>query len=304
MPLKEIEDFLEYYYSKYKIHFRVQVFKKEPRKWFNYKSEGYEQYTSSFGEPNHREVLPTELCLDLDFHSANASPSNMRTAQTKTISALKERMKEKGYSYSLWKSGGTGYHFHLFFDELSNYSKYEREELKRLLLRDIAYGFLTHHDDRAHVHLPVMIQVENRLSRKGRVKTIVEEVDNGKNSIPESILLKYDVEKAISRYIIKPSPLTNGEPNSIKFFLSNDFVNKDGKKRACFVLASWYAQQGLSEDETYSKLCDWNSYTLRSYLLDKHIRTTVKGVYKSNRRVSSRYRNELLKEIGAESFCE
>jgi hypothetical protein len=294
----KIDNYLEYYYRKYKIHFRVQRFFKFPCPWHNYKDPKYEWYTSYHGEPNHREVLPSELCLDLDYHSVDASFEEVEEAQNKTVKDIKERLTTKKISYTLWKSGGTGFHFHIFFDELLNYGKYERDEIKRLLLRDICYGYLTHHDGQAHIHLTPMIQIENARSRKGGMKSLKFSEDFGSNQIDESVLIKYDVEKAMAQYTIKKIPLTNGEPADIKYFLSNDMVNTDGKKRVAFILASWFAQQGLSENECYDKICEWNSYTLRGYLFLKQIKATVKGVYKSKRRVSQRYRNELLKEIG------
>ena len=297
MP-KKIEDYLEYYYRKYKIHFRVQRFFKYPTPWHNYKDHKYAWNISYHGIPNHREVLPAELCLDLDYHSKDATSEEVEEAQKKTLEEIKSRLNKKEISYTLWKSGGTGYHFHIFFDELMNYGKYEREEIKRLLLRDICYGFLTHHDGQAHIHLTPMIQIEDRRSRKGGLKTMIKSEDFGLNQIDESVLMKYDVDKAMAQYMVKSTPLTNGEPADIKYFLSNDMANTDGKKRVLFILASWYAQQGLDANECYDKLCEWNSYTLRGYLFLKQIKATVEGVYKSKRRVSQRYRNELLKEIG------
>ena len=118
-------------------------------------------------------------------------------------------------------------------------------------------------------------------------------------------MMKYDVDKSLDKYVTKRIPdLTNGEPSSIKYFLSNDMANQDGKKRVLFVLASWYAQNNYPANEAYAKLCEWNSYTLRGYLPLKNIKATVNSVYKSKSRVTSRYRNDLLKELGAEKFCD
>lgn len=304
MNLEKVEDFLEYYHRKYKTKFRVQVFYDKPIRWYNYKELGYNSYVGTYGEPNHREILPTEIVLDTDYHSKDATKEQEKKALKTTIDELKKRLEEKNLTYSLWKSGGSGYHFHLFFEDLSPFGRYERDELKRLIIRHICYGFLTHHEDRAHVHLPTMIQIEKRKSRKGGIKELVEFKDFGSNTIPADVMVNYDVDKALEKYIIKSTPLTNGEPSSIRYLLSNDFANQDGKKRACFVLASWYAQQGKPIEDTFAKLAEWNSYTLRGYLTKKAIKSTVESVYKSKRRVSSRYRNSLLKELGAEKFME
>lgn len=311
-----IEDYLLYYYEKYKYPFRVQVFRLEPKKWIIYKpeTEEYVKYESSYGSPNHREVLPCELVLDIDYHHDNQEKE--KKALKVTLDAIKARLKELGFNYTLWKSGGSGYHFHLFFEELWKYERYERAELKRLLLRHIAYGYITPNEDRANVDLPVMIQVENKFSRKNKKKILVEtyyflyeeipliggdkEIFTHPNRIPKEVLDKYNEEKAIAKSL-KLVPLSeNGEPNSIKYILSNDFIKSDGKKRAAFILASYYAQVYDNDyDKIYNKLYDWNNYSLNGYLTKINLSSTIKSVLKGKSRVSKRYRNEFLQSIGA-----
>jgi hypothetical protein len=307
--LKQIKDFIEYYYQKYKIPFRVQHFRKEPRHWINFKgrdskNKDWIYYVNGYGEPNHREPLPCEIVMDIDYHVPKAHKATEEKAFKVTIEAIEQKLTDLHLSYSLWRSGGNGYHFHLFFDELLDYSKFERQELKRAILRHIAYGFLTLHKDRAKVDSPVMITVENRFSRKGKKKTIMKQIDEGENKIPQEVLIKYNIGKDLKKYIKKPIPnLTNGEPNSIKFLLSSDVGTKDGKKRALFVLSSWFAQRYNNDgDMIYQKLYEWNSYTLRGYHSERQIRMTVNSTLKSRSRVSSRYRNILMDDIGASEF--
>jgi len=298
-------NFLEYYYKKYKQPFRIQTFRKEPRKWINYKGEEDEDfvyYSSAWGTPNHREPLPAEIVMDIDYHVPNITKEKEERAFKTTLMAIEEKLKELNLTYSLWHSGGNGYHFHLFFNELAKYPRFQRTELKRFLLRHMAYGYLTFHEDKAKVDSPVMITIENAFSRKGKKKKLIRFVNNGDNKIPQEVMIKYDVNKNLEKYVTKPTYSFNGEPKSIKFFLSSSINSKDGKKRACFVLASWFAQQGLTRNEIFSKLYEWNEYTMRGYLPEKTIRTTISGVLKSKSRVSSRYRNQLLDDIGAREF--
>lgn len=302
----KIDDFIEYYYKKYKLPFRIQRFRCTPFKWINYKGkedDDFREYKLNYGYPNHREPLPCEIVMDIDYHVKNVDKDKEKEAFKITLKAIKQKLTDLHLSYSLWKSGGNGYHFHLFFDELKEHAKFDRTELKHAIVKHIAYGFLTFHKDRAMVDTPVMITVENQFSRKGKKKVLKEQVDNGNNQIPLDILIKYKVNKDLSKYIKRPTHFSsNGEPNSIKFFLSNDCLNKDGKKRALFILTSWYAQQNNDADVIYHKLYEWNEYTLRGYLTERNIRSTVNSVLKSKSRVTSRYRNRLLTEIGAEEF--
>jgi len=117
-------------------------------------------------------------------------------------------------------------------------------------------------------------------------------------------MIKYEIGKDLNKYIAKPIPnLTNGEPNSIKFLLSSDIGSKDGKKRALFVLTSWFAQKyNKDKNMMYQKLYEWNSYTLRGYHSERQIRSTINSVLKSKSRVTARYRNQLLEDIGASEF--
>jgi hypothetical protein len=307
--LKKIDDFIEYYYQKYKTPFRVQYFRKNPNKWINFKGRDNEDkdwlyYVNGIGEPNHREPMPTEIIMDIDYHVADISDKEEKEAFKITLDAIETKLTDLHLSYSLWRSGGNGYHFHLFFEELKNYSKFERQELKRALLRYIAYGFLTFHKGRANVDSPVMITVENQYSRKNKKKTMIRQVDKGNNKIPKEVMIKYEISKDLKKYIVKPIlNLTNGEPNSIKFLLSSDIGSKDGKKRALFILTSWFAQKYNNEkDIIYQKLYEWNSYTLRGYHTERQIRMTVNSVLKSRSRVTARYRNQLLEDIGASEF--
>jgi len=54
-----------------------------------------------------------------------------------------------------------------------------------------------------------MIQIENVRSRKGGVKSLVHSEDFGLNQIDESVIIKYDVEKAMAQYNVRSTPLTN-----------------------------------------------------------------------------------------------
>jgi hypothetical protein len=298
-------NFLEYYYKKYNLPFRIQTFRKEPRKWINFKGmddEDFIKYDSAWGKPNHREPLPAEIVMDIDYHIPNISPKEEEKAFKVTLMAIEDKLKELKLTYSLWHSGGNGYHFHLFFDELVKYPRFQRTELKRFLLRHLAYGYLTFHEDRAKVDSPVMITIENAFSRKGSKKKLIRFVNNGDNKIPQEVMIKYDVNKNLEKYIKKPTQTFNGEPRSIKFLLSSNIGSKDGKKRASFVLASWFAQQGLDKRAIFNKLYEWNEYTLRGYLPQKILWSTTNSVLRSNSRVSSRYRNQLLDDIGAKEF--
>ena len=68
-------------------------------------------------------------------------------------------------------------------------------------------------------------------------------------------------------------------------------------------VCSWFAQRYNNDgDMIYQKLYEWNSYTLRGYHSERQIRMTVNSTLKSRSRVSSRYRNILMDDIGASEF--
>jgi len=298
------DSILEKYYQKYKIHFRVQSFYKEPRQWVNYKTKEYDYYINAYKEPNHREIMPDEVVLDIDA-SHSLSIKEKKEETTKLMKILQEKLSSLAMGYSVWNSGGSGYHFHLFFPKLMKYPKYERDELKRMIKKHLGYGYLT---GKAHVCMGggTLIQIEGRWNRKGSRKTHVKTVgDFESNELPDAVLKKYLNEKEAMKHRKPVVFHCNDKPSCIKFFEAEDFLaTNDGWNRASFILAAFYRDSGKTKEEALDLLGDWNEYVLNRRIPIKNIKSTVYSVYKSKRRMTCRYRKNLLEELGQQILCK
>jgi len=299
------DNILEKYFKKYKLHFRVQAFYKEPKQWVNYATPEYKAYLNLNKEPNHREIMPDEVVLDIDADKSKGLNTRKKEVEDLVI-ILKDKLKSLTISFSLWRSGGDGFHFHLFFPQLMNYPKYEREDVKKMIIRHIGYGHLS--GGKAHICSGggTLIQIEGRYSRKGGRKIHIDTVgDYENNELPLQVLKKYEDEKEKRKHY-KPEPFHSNElPSCIKFLNSEDFLSiNDGWNRASFILASYYKSQGKTIAEVINLLSDWNEYTLSRRIDERSIRATARSVFKGNRHMSCRYRKALLEELGQTILCK
>ena len=194
---------------------------------------------------------------------------------------------------------------HMFFPKLMDYPKYERTELKRMIIKHLGYGYLT---GKAHVCMGggTLIQIEERWSRKGNQKTHIATVgDFESNKIPDAVLKKYQEQKEAMKHRKPVVFHCNDKPSCIKFFESEDFIStNDGWNRASFILAAFYRDTGKNKEETLDALMDWNEYTLSRRIHEKQIRSTVNSVFRNKRKMTCRYRKQLLEDLGQQILCK
>ena len=299
------QEYLAYYYNRYGYHFRVQHWSKVPQPWGNFKDKEYLDYIKDNGYVNHREIFPDEIVLDLDLHSDNVSDEMKREKTRKVGDLLLERINE--YQYSYWYSGGNGYHIHLFFPELMDYSKSHRQLLKQLFVKDIGIGLLRVPEGDAHICRgnPSLIQLEWEKHRKGGKKSLITfRKQTQPNKLPAHLLTSFE-EKKHEYSNKKLFQLSPGTPKAIQLLEKEDFANlQDGRTRGLFVLACYYANF-MGRDELEKKLIDWNRNSLRGYLKLNQIRATARSVTnkKKDQKVPLfpfRYLENLMEELGIE----
>ena len=299
------EQILKFFFEKYG-NYRVMRFFKHPQKWFVIDKTYFEQSNDwrLIHEPNQRQIMPDELVFDIDVEEHNQGHTEDGLKLAKIIT---ERLEQDNISYSVWFSGGSGYHIHAFFPELMNYTKPQRKLFKELLLKHYGRGFLKTTLP-AHVCLApkTLIQLENAFHRRLKgVKKFEfgkDTTDTFDNKIPEELVKKFEKIKNHVKLIIRKPFLADGqEPACIKFILSNDFLSKkDGRKRALFILTSYYKKIGLSDAEIIQRLVDWNNYSLNNYLSMRSIKSTVKS---SEGRVGCHYVRNFLSELNI-NLCD
>ena len=301
---KTSEQYLEYYFSNHKLNFRVQHWSKNPQPWCNYKSSEWNNYITEYKYVNHREILPDEIVFDIDCHGENLSETEQKIKTKKLGDILSQRLKDQGFDFAYWQSGGNGVHLHLFFPELLSYNKPHRQYIKKLFYKHIGQEYLQVPEGEAHICQgnPILIQLELAIHRKGGVKTLLDWNTTKANKIPTQILEDFESKKTEFNnkklYNLNPDV-----PKAIQFLENEDFANvKDGRTRALFVLACYYSHF-MTDKELFQKVKKWNEYQLHGYLNEKQILATIKSVTKQKERplFPYRYLKNLLEELGLEA---
>ena len=312
MAFQTPEEYLEYYYEKYG-SYRVQLLtNKIAHKWVLYGTKEYKVYKKELGNenPNNRERMVDEIVLDIEGPKVadDLFGAKEKVIVFETAKEVSDRLRSVlKLSYSKWWSGGTGIHIHTFFPELSKYNKYDRDNIKKILLKKIGYGFLTRSEDKGKVDVQntPFIQLECAKHRKGGTKILIEENYLGDNKLPEDVLKEFAKDKR-TEGTFKPIEFkTNDKPSCIKFFEADDFKSlNDGCNRACFVLAAFYANNNrMSKEDLMEYLKIWNRDFCSGKLTDFYIEAQVKQVFNLGRKMGCRFRKNLLDDLGMRRVC-
>lgn len=302
---KTPEQYLEFYFNKYKYNFRTQHWSTKPTQWLDYGTEDFNIALKHYKYVNHREIFPDEIVFDLDLHG-DVPSSIAKERAIKLGRILAERLKQKGFSFTFWESGGSGTHIHLFFPELLQYKGYQKTAMRKLFYRYIGKEFIKTEETEAHIchGNPSLIQLEMAIHRKGGKKTLIEWYDTNKENIfPLDLLNEFNNKKTES-IISKPIVLTPGTPKAIQILENEEFSNiRDGRRRALFVLSCYYSKF-MPQEQLFEKLSKWNKEKLNGHLHPQEISATVKQRYKTDN--SKRplfpfhYLRDLLEEIGVQ----
>lgn len=295
--LQTPKQWADYYYEKYG-SFRVQLFLGRPNPWENYTPTNYPRDAYDF--PNHRERFVDELVVDVD---------GKRPDSTTHAYPCFQRFVDNRISCSLWQSGGDGYHIHAFFPELRTLSPDDRKIMLEVMKKTILKGLLRPPELDSHIcgGKPTLYQIECGKHRKGGYKTL-EAINWNElpNKIPAECWKQYNIEKKKTqkeREAYNKVKDSGNKPAFIKYFEEERFYNGgDGKKRAAFILASYYGIEEPTLISIKQKLRHWNSYTLRGALQENVIEGTANSVmnYHKNGGIMMpyNYAKTLLEELG------
>lgn len=120
-----------------------------------------EQPIQVWNSYNNRTICPAEIVLDIDNGISRGT--------------ITRRLNKHHLSYELWDSGSKGFHYHLWFPELSFLSGWNRTIMKEKIIR--FFGGETSKKSRR-----VMIMREGMKHHKtGRLKKLILKVRNGVN---------------------------------------------------------------------------------------------------------------------------
>lgn len=302
---KTAEQYLDYYYDKYKTNFRTQCWNQNgPQPWCDYKSPEWDSYIKEYEFVNNRERFPDEIVLDIDVDSEDLPVSEQTLRARKVTDELCNRLRNKNYEFVAWASGGKGYHIHVFFSELLKYSKGQRDYLKKLFIKDLGPDFLDATEDKAHIcsGKAILIQLEQAVHRKGGRKNLYTwNETKDANKLPNNVLTLFQ-NRTIEFKKQSNVNLFVDAPKAIKFLEEEDFSNlKDGRARALFVLTCYYSHF-MTQEQLFKHLEKWNYYQLKNYFHSGTLKTTIKGVFKRDPKTQPlfpyNYLKDLLEELG------
>ena len=281
------ENWLAFYYEKYKRNFLVQKLTEFPYPWLNYNTDEYKTFIIEEKYVSQREVFYDEIVFDIDMDK-ELSPQQSRLKAEELGKILSDRLKVLNYSHKVWSSGGTGVHIHLFFPELLKLHQIDNRIIRKQFLIAVGEGFIRPREASGRVQLQfnTLIQLEEAPHRKGGKKKLLWEYKTkADNVLLPAFYDKMDQEKVrndlMSRYFKEKN---NGKkPEAIVFLENEKFIAyKDGRDRACFILAGYY-KQFLTTEEVFQKLIEWNNKQLGSYFPEKVLKAKAKsakpGVY-------------------------
>jgi hypothetical protein len=250
---------------------------------------------------NHRDVLPNEVVIDLDAPTEEENFS--------TLKKLVLRLTTLGYKYSVWSTGGKGYHIHTHWN-IGNAAeqKFLREKIHAHLVEGVPGTYDTQLLGRHLVRLEYGLYEKAYPKERRKKPTLNVESHFAINEVPECVWREYreEVLKLVLKHLSprKDVPQYGSIRPCMKHILSPEFKNyKDGSKRAMFIVASYY--RNLEDLALYALLSAFNRYNLREPYTRRQLEAVVKSVRAhKGRPVGCRFRHELLLSLGAKKCVD
>ncbi len=242
---------------------RYQSFISFPCPWITTASKSkLVEYTKRYGFPNHREIFNHEIVIDVD---ADNKKDGMFHADR-----LEERLIKYNFYYERWVSGGTGEHFHLFFDKKKMLSLISEKntigDIRKTLIKYIVGEELMLPDDlESHICMynKKLIQIENEIHRKGGMKILKSRKD-GTNGLPEILVGKVKKITKKKREISRDLNLYKAiSTPCIKFFSGEIINNIDYFKedrlnyRTIFLMASYFFRKTKDKTKATKLMLEW-----------------------------------------------
>lgn len=245
---------------------------------------------------NHRSVLDCEVIFEYDLDDQEKN--------RELVDEISKRLTKDNIKWSKWKSGNKSTHLHCLFNvkDLASFPTF-----KRMILRHYSEG----------LPLPDMrLAGENHLIRAefgvhektGNTKSLIS-CSPGypvRSRVPEKLWDKYKADlksnMRISIGVRSNNALT--KLKGFKFLLNpEDFrVVEDGRERTLFLLIHVLKDGYKDKHELVKFLVDWYKYSGGYKLSERDVLNKVNYHWNRDYRLTERFLNELLEELGLEKF--
>jgi hypothetical protein len=147
-------------------------------------------------EWNYRELASNEIVMDIDYDSVD------KEVVLNVVDRMCKSFTLERINYELYQTGGKGYHFHFFFEDMLTYSAIDRSILRKYFILLYGHGLAC---DYAKKDENTMIGIEWARHRKGTDKILIQEHSGGKNKklphlVSERFMLRLEQKKFIWNY--------------------------------------------------------------------------------------------------------
>ncbi len=301
---KRVESWLNYL-NEFQPGFKVQRFIEYPCNWIAYDSADFKSYVETYGDPNHREILNDEIVIDVDAENTKHAVIH--------ADMVEKKLKEQGYTFLRYISGGDGQHFHLIFPELTHlFTHQSLDDAKYAMIEYMLQGIINPENLDSHICLfkKRLIQIEGVEHRKGGTKKKIS--GKGKTNEINPDFFYYFEKKMIKKKEIYNKWSTIPQPNNLDCitYLEGTPVNgleyydlKRVNYRALFSLSAYYTSMYKDKKIVLDKVMTWYNalpaiMKNNSPITKRLINTTVKS---NNGSAGCLYRMGLFEELGIDN---
>ena len=238
-------------------------------------------------EYNHRSILNHEVVFDFDAPTKNENWINV-------VSVLKVFDNQK-INYSLWSTGGDGYHIHTFWDGLEQISRLG--VMKKTILK--MYGGGKHIDYQlAGKHL---IRTEWGLYeklcplREVHKTLIIDKKGLSPNELPSFLFKTYvrNIKKDFEKDLKKIEGV-KGNDDRLNALMSGELKVRDGKERVMFYLI--HKLKELHDyDDVVKKITSWYHYNGGFKMTKSQIKSKVAYHWRKKYSFSASYLDDFIK---------
>lgn len=241
-----------------------------------------EQKFNSTNDKLLRSIFSEEIVLDIESDDK--------------VQEIKELLISKNLKFKLWRSGGRGYHFHLFFSGLKSFDETIRPYIKEAIIKELSFGVgdLKKKDNKN------LIGCEFYQHRKGNYKELMFETDTNfyeDNKLPETIFefAKTLPEKYEGNVLENPTPtiIFKKPCDAIENMLKNGAKKGNRNKHSNFITQQLRDYCGYSMEECFESLKIFNENS-EEHRNDNEIKRDLQEQYKRKYNINC----NTLKECG------
>ena len=214
----------------------------------------------------------------------------------KALLVMQKRLEEDGITYDLYKTGGKGFHFHLFFEELLHIDdSFLITRIKKEIISKYGKGFKV---DLLKAGKKNLIGIEDCIHRNGKgYKLLVSNYEN--EEYPNMIPIVIRKKKAIKgKFLVA---MNSFDMNCIGYLQENP-IPEGYRDNVLFSLISHWKHRH-TRDELIKITSDFVSRN-GDFISEGTILLKIDNALQSSQRTGCSYNKILLEGLGCDEICK